>query len=85
MAHAHTPPFTKPTGASNARKLYDETSDIAAAQDANARIKKLESRVDTLERRADITDYSNPVSIVMGALQSFAPTPGNDSTSTEED
>jgi len=32
--HAHTPPFTKPTGAYDARKLYDETSAIAAAQDA---------------------------------------------------
>jgi hypothetical protein len=32
--HAHTPPFTKPTGAYDARKLFDETSAIAAEQDA---------------------------------------------------
>lgn len=31
--HAHTPPFTKPTGAYDARKLYEETGKIAAAQD----------------------------------------------------
>lgn len=29
---ASTPPFTKPTGAYDARKLYDETSKTAAAQ-----------------------------------------------------
>lgn len=31
--HAHTPPYTKPTGAYDARKLYDETGKIAAAPD----------------------------------------------------
>lgn len=31
---AHTPPFTKPEAAYDSRRLYDETSAIAAAQDA---------------------------------------------------
>lgn len=32
--HAHTPPFTKPEAAYDSRRLYEETSAIAAAQDA---------------------------------------------------
>lgn len=32
--HAHTPPFAKPEAAYDSRRLYDETSAIAAAQDA---------------------------------------------------
>ena len=31
---AHTPPFTKPEAAYDSRRLYEETSAIAAAQDA---------------------------------------------------
>jgi hypothetical protein len=46
--HAHTPPFTQPTGAYDSRKLYDETSAIAAAQDAQLDpVIDVESRVRT--------------------------------------
>lgn len=34
MMHATTPPYTKPEAAYDSRRLYDETSAIAAAQDA---------------------------------------------------
>lgn len=34
IMHAHTPPFTKPEAAYDSRRLYEETSAIAAAQDA---------------------------------------------------
>lgn len=46
--HAHTPPFTKPEAAYDSRRLYDETSAIAAAQDAKLDpIGPVESKVRT--------------------------------------
>jgi hypothetical protein len=46
--HAHTPPFTKTDQRDAARKLYDETSAIAAAQDAQLDpVIDVESRVRT--------------------------------------
>lgn len=46
--HAHTPPFTNPEAAYDSRRLYDETSAIAAAQDAKLDpIGPVESKVRT--------------------------------------
>lgn len=72
--HAHTPPFTKPTGAYDARKLYDETSAIAAAQDAKldhgndalssiladlrAMVKRLEAYAERLRVSRALTELS---------------------------
>jgi hypothetical protein len=45
--HAHTPPFTKPTGAYDARKLYDETTQRATEHDAAHPISDIEAKVRT--------------------------------------
>ena len=46
--HAHMPPYTKPEAAYDSRRLYDETSAIAAAQDAKLdSISSVESKVRT--------------------------------------
>jgi hypothetical protein len=45
--HAHTPPFTKPAGAYDARKLYDETTQRATEHDAAHPISDIEAKVRT--------------------------------------
>lgn len=45
--HAHTPPFTKPASAYDARKLYDETTRRATEHDAAHPISDIEAKVRT--------------------------------------